>query len=106
MVADNLREFLENGNIRHSVNFPEAMLPRTRPHRLSIANANVPSMVGQISTTLAEAQINIADLLNVSRGKVGLYPDRCGPAGGRGNPPADRIHRWHTLRETVAAHEP
>ena len=70
MVADNLREFLENGNIRHSVNFPEAMLPRTRPHRLSIANANVPSMVGQISTTLAEAQINIADLLNVSRGKV------------------------------------
>ena len=70
MVADNLREFLENGNIRGSVNFPEAVLQRTRPHRLSIANANVPSMVGQVSTTLAEENINIADLLNVSRGDV------------------------------------
>ena len=70
MVADNLREFLENGNIRHSVNFPEAILQRTRPHRLSIANANVPSMVGQVSTALAEENINIADLLNVSRGDV------------------------------------
>ena len=69
-VADNLREFLENGNIRGSVNFPEAVLQRTRPHRLSIANANVPSMVGQVSTTLAEENINIADLLNVSRGDV------------------------------------
>ena len=70
MVADNLREFIENGNIRHSVNFPEAVLQRTRPHRLSIANANVPSMVGQVSTALAEENINIADLLNVSRGDV------------------------------------
>jgi len=70
MVAENLREFLENGNIRHSVNFPEALLQRTRPHRLSIANANVPSMVGQVSITLAEQNINIADLLNVSRGDV------------------------------------
>ena len=70
MVADNLREFLENGNIRGSVNFPEAVLQRTRPYRLSIANANVPSMVGQVSTALAEENINIADLLNVSRGDV------------------------------------
>ena len=70
MVADNLRDFLEHGNIRHSVNFPEAILRRTRPYRLSIANANVPSMVGQVSTALAEENINIADLLNVSRGEV------------------------------------
>ena len=70
MVADNLRDFLENGNIRHSVNFPEAVLPRTRPYRLSISNANVPNMVGQVSTALAEQDLNIADLLNVSKGDV------------------------------------
>ncbi|MBH97874.1 MAG: 3-phosphoglycerate dehydrogenase [Rhodospirillaceae bacterium] len=70
MVADNLIDFLENGNVGHSVNMPEAKLSRTRPHRLSIANANVPSMVGQISTALAEQNINIADMLNVSRGDL------------------------------------
>ena len=70
MVANNLRDFLENGNIRHSVNFPEAVLPRTRPYRLAISNANVPNMVGQVSTALAEQNLNIADLLNVSRGDV------------------------------------
>jgi D-3-phosphoglycerate dehydrogenase len=71
MVVDTLREFLENGNVRHSVNFPEAVLPRV-PHtqRMAIANANVPNMVGQISTALAEAGLNIADLLNKSRGEV------------------------------------
>lgn len=69
MVADTLRDFLENGNIRHSVNFPEAVLARTaNSTRLSIANENVPNMVGQISTALAQAQLNIADLLNKSRG--------------------------------------
>ncbi|MCG8435399.1 MAG: NAD(P)-binding domain-containing protein, partial [Gammaproteobacteria bacterium] len=70
MVADNLREFLENGNIRHSVNFPDAIMPRTEGYRLTIANANVPNMVGQITTTLAEASLNIIDLLNKSRGDV------------------------------------
>ena len=81
MVAENLKEFLENGNIRYSVNFPEAVLRRTRPHRLSIANANVPNMVGQVSTALAEDNINIADLLNVSRGDVAYtIVDLDGPA--------------------------
>ncbi|MFL2539499.1 MAG: phosphoglycerate dehydrogenase [Candidatus Rariloculaceae bacterium] len=70
MVVDNLRDFLENGNVSRSVNMPEAKLSRTRPHRLSIANANVPSMVGQVSTALAEQDINIADMLNVSRGDL------------------------------------
>ena len=57
MVADTLRDFLENGNIRNSVNFPEAILPRTPgATRLAIANENVPNMVGQISTALAAAQ--------------------------------------------------
>ena len=71
MVADTLRDYLENGNIRHSVNFPEAMLPRVPgTHRLAIANSNVPNMVGQISTQLAAAGLNIADLLNKSRGEL------------------------------------
>jgi len=71
MVADTLRDFLENGNIRHSVNFPEAALPRVpATSRIAIANSNVPNMVGQISTRLAEAGLNIADLLNKSKGDV------------------------------------
>jgi len=71
MVADTLRDYLENGNVRHSVNFPEAMLPRVPgTHRLAIANSNVPNMVGQISTRLAAAGLNIADLLNKSRGEL------------------------------------
>ncbi len=71
MVADTVRDFLENGNIRHSVNFPEAALPRVpATSRVAIANSNVPNMVGQISTRLAEAGLNIADLLNKSKGEV------------------------------------
>jgi D-3-phosphoglycerate dehydrogenase len=70
MVADTLRDFLENGNVRNSVNFPEAVLPRVGDNRVAIANDNVPNMVGQISTCLADASLNIADLLNKSRGDV------------------------------------
>jgi D-3-phosphoglycerate dehydrogenase len=70
MAADALREFLENGNVRHSVNYPEAVLPRVaNTTRIAIANSNVPNMVGQISTCLATAGLNIADLLNKSRGE-------------------------------------
>lgn len=71
MVAETLRDYLENGNVRNSVNFPEAVLPRVPgTQRLSIANSNVPNMVGQISTQLAAADLNIADLLNKSRGEL------------------------------------
>lgn len=70
MVAENLREYLENGNIRHSVNFPEVIMPRADGQRISISNLNVPNMVGQISTRLAEAGLNIIDLLNKSRGEI------------------------------------
>ena len=71
MVADTLRDFLENGNVRNSVNFPEAVMPRTPgAARLVIANENVPNMVGQISAALADAKLNIADLLNKSRGDL------------------------------------
>jgi D-3-phosphoglycerate dehydrogenase len=70
MVADQLRDFLEHGNIRNSVNFPEAVLPRMAgASRIAVANANVPNMVGQISTLLAGAGLNIAELLNKSRGE-------------------------------------
>ena len=71
MVADTLREFLEHGNIRNSVNFPDVVLPRTPDKaRMSVANENVPNMVGQISSALAAANLNIANLLNRSRGDV------------------------------------
>jgi D-3-phosphoglycerate dehydrogenase len=70
MVTENVRDFLDNGNIRFSVNFPEARLPRLDAWRMTIANANVPNMVGQISTCLAEAGLNIEDLLNKSIGEL------------------------------------
>ena len=70
MVANNVRDYLENGNIRHSVNFPEAQMPREGDNRLTIANMNVPNMVGQISTCLADAGLNIHDMLNKSRGEI------------------------------------
>ena len=63
-------EQLMNGNIVNSVNFPEVMLPRTEGFRIGIANANVPNMVGQISTAMAKADLNIIDLINKSRGDV------------------------------------
>jgi D-3-phosphoglycerate dehydrogenase len=70
MVAETVRDYLENGNIRHSVNFPEAHMPRTDTWRIAIANANVPNMVGQISTCLARVNLNIEDLLNKSLGET------------------------------------
>jgi D-3-phosphoglycerate dehydrogenase len=69
MVADQVREFLENGSIRNSVNFPEVVVPRNgEGARLGIANLNVPGIVGQISSALGEAGLNIIDLLYKSRG--------------------------------------
>jgi D-3-phosphoglycerate dehydrogenase len=70
MVADTVKDYLENGNIKNSVNFPEVVLPRApKTTRICIANSNVPNMVGQISTVLAAASLNIAELLNKSRGE-------------------------------------
>ena len=70
MVAENLKDYLENGNIRFSVNFPECRLGRMDAYRITIANANVPNMVGQISTCLGDAGLNIEDLLNKSIGDL------------------------------------
>ncbi|MBM3203720.1 3-phosphoglycerate dehydrogenase, partial [Candidatus Woesearchaeota archaeon] len=68
MVADQLRDFLETGQIRNSVNFPDILMPLSEGVRLTVANQNVPNMVGQISSALAGADLNIAELLNKSRG--------------------------------------
>ncbi len=70
MVAEEVREFLENGNVRNSVNFPEMMMPRNTGYRLGIVNRNVPNMLGQISTCMASSNLNILDMLNKSRGDL------------------------------------
>lgn len=71
MVADQLRAYLEDGTIHNSVNFPEVEMARSRgSHRLAVVNANVPNMLGQISTKLAGAGLNIVDMLNKSRGEL------------------------------------
>jgi D-3-phosphoglycerate dehydrogenase len=70
MVVDQLREFLEEGAIRNAVNFPSVEMARESPHRIAIANSNVPNMVGQISTTMAQAGLNIHNMVNKSRGEM------------------------------------
>ena len=70
MVAQNMRDYIEHGIIRFSVNFPDADMPRTSGSRITIANQNKPNMVAQISTCLASAGLNVDDLLNKSRGDV------------------------------------
>ncbi len=70
MVAEQVREFLEHGNIRNSVNFPEVVVSRGSDHRIVVANANVPNMLGQISEAFGEAGVNIHDMVNMSRGDL------------------------------------
>ena len=71
MAADALRDFLDNGNITNSVNFPNASMSRDEgTHRIVIANRNVPNMVAMMSTLIGEAQLNITNLLNKSRGDL------------------------------------
>ncbi|MDO8931875.1 MAG: phosphoglycerate dehydrogenase [Rhodocyclaceae bacterium] len=70
MVADQVRDYLLDGNVVNAVNFPTVVMPRESNFRLAIANANVPNMVGQISTALAEAKLNIHNMMNKSKGDV------------------------------------
>lgn len=70
MVVEQLREYLEHGNISNTVNFPNVSMPRESTFRLGISNANVPNMLGQISTALAGAGINIHNMMNKSRGDM------------------------------------
>jgi D-3-phosphoglycerate dehydrogenase len=70
MAVEQLLDYLENGNIKNSVNFPSADIPRTSGPRLTVTNENVPAMVGQITNVLAEQQINISEMLNRHRGEI------------------------------------
>ncbi len=70
MVAEQVRDYLEHGNLSNTVNFPTVNMPRESAFRIAIANANVPNMLGQISTALAAAGINIHNMINKSRGEM------------------------------------
>jgi D-3-phosphoglycerate dehydrogenase len=70
MVADQLREYLEHGNVVNAVNFPAVAMARESAYRVAIANANVPNMLGQISTAMAHAGLNIHNMVNKSRGEM------------------------------------
>jgi len=70
MVAEQVKDYLENGNIVNSVNFPNVSMPKGSEHRLVVCNANVPNMVGQISTVMAQSNLNIHDMINQSRGDI------------------------------------
>ena len=70
MVVDQVREYLEHGTIRNAVNFPDVVMQREAPFRVAIANANVPNMLGQISTAMARAGLNIHNMLNKSKGEM------------------------------------
>jgi D-3-phosphoglycerate dehydrogenase len=70
MVVDQVRSYLEHGTIRNAVNFPDVVMEREAPYRVAIANANVPNMLGQISTAMARAGLNIHNMLNKSKGEM------------------------------------
>lgn len=70
MVAEQVRDYLENGNVRNSVNFPEVFMERTEGQRIAIVNRNEPNMVGQITGALAEQNLNIVDMINKSRSNL------------------------------------
>lgn len=70
MVVEQIKDYLDNGNIKNAVNFPDVVMPKTEGARLGIANKNIPHMVSQISTCLAEAEINIIDFLNKSHDEI------------------------------------
>jgi D-3-phosphoglycerate dehydrogenase / 2-oxoglutarate reductase len=68
MVANQLIDFLENGNIKNSVNFPNIFLERNGGFRLAFSNRNVPKMLNQVLSVLADRNINVIDMINKSRG--------------------------------------
>jgi D-3-phosphoglycerate dehydrogenase len=70
MVVDQLRDYLEHGNIQNAVNFPDVVMARESQFRVGIANSNVPNMLGQISTAMADAGLNIHNMLNKSKGDM------------------------------------
>ena len=70
MAAEQLDDFLNNGNIKNSVNFPELIEPRPSEFRITLSNKNHPGMIGKITTVLADNKLNIIDMVNKSRGDI------------------------------------
>jgi D-3-phosphoglycerate dehydrogenase len=70
MAADQLMDFLENGNIRNSVNFPPTKMARNGGTRITFANSNVPKVLGSVLAVLADAELNVVDMVNKSRGDI------------------------------------
>lgn len=70
MVVDQVMDYLENGNITNTVNFPNVTMGRESPYRVAVANSNVPNILGQISTNMAKAGLNIHNMVNKSRGEM------------------------------------
>lgn len=70
MVVNQLMDYLQNGNITNTVNFPDVVMERESPYRVAVANANVPNLVGQISTNMAKAGLNIHNMVNKSRDEM------------------------------------
>lgn len=70
MVVNQLIDYLQNGNITNTVNFPDTQMERECPYRVAVANANVPNILGQISTSMAKAGLNIHNMINKSRGEM------------------------------------
>jgi len=69
MAVEQLRDYIENGNIKNSVNYPHCELPRSLDtQRITIAHRNIPNMVGQITSILASKNINISNMINKSKG--------------------------------------
>ncbi len=99
MVADRIRNYLENGVVGGSVNFPDMDMPRSSGHRIMVVNSNVPHMIERISTAIASADINIVDLLNRSRGEIActLVDTEC-PA------PPEVLERIATTEGVLAVH--
>jgi D-3-phosphoglycerate dehydrogenase len=84
MVVNQVRDYLEHGNVRNAVNFPDVVMERESAYRVAIANANVPNMLGQISTTMASAGLNIHNMLNKSKGEMAYtLVDVDSPVGGQ-----------------------
>ena len=80
MVADQIRDFLEQGNVHNSVNFPEAAIPRTTLHRVVAATSSQPAMPGQITDAIRKAGVNVQNLASLSRGELAyVVADLDGP---------------------------
>jgi D-3-phosphoglycerate dehydrogenase len=70
MAADQLMDFLENGNIRNSVNYPPTKMARNGGTRITFTNSNVPKVLGSVLSILADAELNVVDMVNKSRGEI------------------------------------